>query len=67
VDEWTISRVETNGFILRPDQALSARYWGIGFDLGSDEDNYLFEDYLLGLSVNRLVHMLRDLELIRTH
>src|SRR5436853_3634604 len=67
LDEWDITQLESGGLVLRPDQALSARYWGIGFDLDSDENKYLLEEYLLGSSVNRLVHMLRSLELVETH
>ena len=71
-DKWDIYQLESGGLVLRPDQALSARYWGIGFNLDSDENNYLLEDYVFGSSVNRLVQMLRDLELVesqflRTH
>jgi hypothetical protein len=67
LDEWDIVQLESSGLVLRPDQALSAHYWGIKFDLDSDENNYLLEEYVLGSSVNQLVHMLRDLELVESH
>jgi hypothetical protein len=62
--QWVISTVEASGLLLRRDQALSARYWGIGFDLDSDGDNNLLEEYLLYSSVHQLVSMLRDLEIV---
>jgi hypothetical protein len=64
LDKWDITQLESSGLVLRPDQVLSARYWGIGFDLDSEENNYLLEEYLLGSSVSHLVLMLRDLELV---
>jgi hypothetical protein len=67
LDEWAITHLESGGLVLRPDQVLSARYWGIGFDLDSDENNYLLEEYVLSSSVNRLAHMLRDLERVEPH
>jgi hypothetical protein len=67
LDEWHVTQLESSGLVLRPDQALSAHYWGIGFDLDSPENNYLLEDYLLGSSVNQLVHMLRGLALAESH
>jgi hypothetical protein len=67
LEEWAVTKVEASGLFLRPDQALSAYYWGIGFDLESDEDNGLLEEYLLDSSVDRVVQMLRDLELVEPH
>ena len=67
LDEWDVTQVESSGIVLRPDQALSARYWGIEFDLGSDKNNRLLEKYLLGSSVSRVVQMLRDLELVEPY
>jgi hypothetical protein len=65
--EWIITQLESGGLVLRPDQVRSASYWGIGFDLDSDENNYLLEEYLFDSSVKRLVLMLRDLELVEPH
>jgi hypothetical protein len=64
LDQWTITQLESGGLVLRPDQALSAGYWGIWFDLASDENNRLLEDSLFRWSVNQLVSMLRSLELV---
>jgi hypothetical protein len=64
LDRWVISTVEPGGLVLRRDQARSARYWGIGFDLNSDGNNNLLEEYLLQSSVCELVSMLRDLEIV---
>ncbi len=63
-DDWEIVPLESVEVVLRQDQAVSASYWGIGFELDSDEDNRLLEEHLLGACINQLVHMLRDLELV---
>lgn len=67
LDKWGIVHMESSGFIFRPDQALSARFWGIAFELDSDENNCLLEEYLLVSSVNHLVQMLRGLELVESY
>jgi len=64
LEEWAVTQVESSGLTLRLDQALSARYWGVGFDLDSDEDNRLLEEFLFGSCVKRLLAVLRDLELV---
>ncbi len=67
LDKWDVMQLESTGFVLRPDQILSARYWGIGFDLDSHDDVLLLEESLLDSSVASLVHMLRSLEQIEPH
>jgi hypothetical protein len=62
LEEWAITHLESLGLVLRPDQVLSARYWEIGFDLRTDEDEHLLDKLLLGSCTTRLVRMLRDLE-----